>query len=201
MCYKSGIDVTQSQIFLFFLFSTECPNTNEELMTSRLQSQGMTQHITQTDFLSHTADFDGEKLLFSKVFAWCVQKNKIGAAPYPDHAQVDLGEDYLVYGLRVDGYRNQTNVMNDANIAKQFKIQYGMVGTSGSPVYAWYNGAVVSRIHFNVDFILPLNISSHCHRQLKCHFLEGENRIGTKQYICNNMMQVETSIIEEFVKC
>ena len=116
-------------------------------MTNRLQNQGGKKHITQTDFLSHTLDYDGEKLLFSKDFAWCVQKNKIEAAPYPDRATVDFGEDYLVYGLKVDGFRNQTNVMNDKNIAKQFKIEYGMIDANGNEVYAWYNGAVVSRFH------------------------------------------------------
>lgn len=116
-------------------------------MTNRLQRQGATKHITETDFLSHTLDYDGEKLLFSKDFAWCVQKTKIGAALYADHAQVDLGENYLVYGLKVDGFRNQTNVMNDKNIAKQFKIQYGMIDSNGNQVNAWYNGAVVSGIH------------------------------------------------------
>ena len=121
-------------------------------MTNRLQTQGAKKHITETDFLSHTLDYDGEKLLFSKMFAWCVQKNKIGAAPYADHAQIDLGEDYLVYGLKVDGYRNQTGVMNDKNIAKQFKIQYGMT-ERGREVYAWYNGAIVS---FRYFFLLLL---------------------------------------------
>lgn len=113
-------------------------------MTNRLQTQGTTKYITQTDYLSFTTDFDGEKLLFSKVFAWCIEKNKIGAALYADHAQIDLGEDYLVYGLRVDGFRDQINVMNDKNIAKQFKIQYGMLNNKENQVFAWYNGGIVS---------------------------------------------------------
>ena len=113
-------------------------------MTSRLRTQAGKEHITVTDFLQATINNDGEKLLFSEAYAWCVQKNFSPSSPYPDHAQVDLTEDYLVYGLKVDGFRDNINVNSDKNIATHFKIQYGMKDASGNQVFAWYNGAVVS---------------------------------------------------------
>ena len=113
-------------------------------MTDRLKAQGGAKRISVTDFVQTSVSNDGEKLLFSKPYAWCIQKALQPITPYPDYATVDLLGDYLVYGLKVDGLRDNINVPSDRNIAESFKIQYGIADDNGRQVFAWYNAAVVS---------------------------------------------------------
>ncbi|XP_066912509.1 discoidin domain-containing receptor 2-like isoform X2 [Clytia hemisphaerica] len=105
----------------------QCPNTNEELMTSALKTQGNTKYITETSFLSSTGTFTGEHLLFSEAYAWCVQKDQQPLQMYSEYAEVNLKEDYLIYGVKVDGFRSTIGQPSDNNLAKNFKIEYGVL--------------------------------------------------------------------------
>ena len=50
-----------------------------------------------------------------------------------------MKEEKLIYGLKVDGYRDQLDVQSDKNIATDFKLQYSLDGAT----WAYYEGGKV----------------------------------------------------------
>lgn len=113
----------------------ECPNKLEEVLTDRLDTKNNVKYITVSDKESNPISFDGEKILFSKLYAWCVKQEIVPGELYKDWVQVDLRGEYLLYGLKVGG-----NNVEKAVIPKDFKFYYSFDARK----WAAYDGGNVS---------------------------------------------------------
>jgi len=105
-------------------------------MTSRLRDK-----ISETSYTEGgSARFNGEKLLFSEIHAWCVQKPVTPSNQYSEYAEVNLIDTFLIYNLTVDGFRDQLGeVPSKKNLANDFKIQYALE----DKIWAYYEGGNV----------------------------------------------------------
>ena len=127
------------------MFYLECPKNDIEIMTSSLRGS-----ISETLYdQGGSVGFSGEKLLFSELYAWCVQKSIIPSNQYSENAEVNLKDTYMIYSLKVDGFREQLSISSDRNLAKDFKIQYALE----DKIWAYYEGG-------NVVSILQISFSS-----------------------------------------
>ncbi|XP_057317296.1 discoidin domain-containing receptor 2-like isoform X2 [Hydractinia symbiolongicarpus] len=109
----------------------ECTQTNIGLVTKDL---GKT-FFTQTGFLAQQISFNAEHLPTNMPYAWCLKKDNI-SLPYEDWASVNLKINQLVYGLRVDGFRDTIDKPSDKYLPTFFKFQYSL----DSNLWADYEG-------------------------------------------------------------
>ncbi|XP_057290653.1 discoidin domain-containing receptor 2-like [Hydractinia symbiolongicarpus] len=99
----------------------ECSQTDTGLITQHLGKM----LFTQSSHSIQTPSFSAEHLPFKQVFAWCLKKESISSS-YKDWASVNLKTTHLIYGLRVDGYREKLDEPSNLYLATFFKFQYSL---------------------------------------------------------------------------
>ena len=116
-------------------------------MTSRLErvmtGNTFQKYITQTSTdVSGSTRLDGERILFSEPYAWCVSKSTVPLQEYKEYAEIDLRGEYLIYSLKVNGYQKE-NLPPTSYMTDNIKIEYAVV-VDEKKVWAFYKGGEVS---------------------------------------------------------
>ena len=94
-------------------------------MTDNLLAEGNVKYITESDKIS-SFEFGGEKILFSEPHAWCVKKDLVPKTQFQEWVQINMREEYLLYGLKVDGYKDANSKLPSQHLTKSIKMSYSL---------------------------------------------------------------------------
>ncbi|XP_047134666.1 discoidin domain-containing receptor 2 isoform X1 [Hydra vulgaris] len=98
-----------------------CPNKSNPVLTEEFNNISL---FTSSAYLSERNTYNGLGLLFSKKIAWCIKADKINEDKFGEYTTINLINEYLLYGLQVDGYREN----NKLYLASYFKLDYSYDG-------------------------------------------------------------------------
>ena len=101
--------------------------------------------FNSTAFNSEIDSYTGLLLLFSQTLAWCLIANKNNEDKFAEYTTINLINQYILYGLRVDGLKGSTQYL-----AYKFKLDYSNDGQ----IWAKYNGGMVNFIVFFLRILI-----------------------------------------------